>query len=463
MKKTFTILGVCSALYSYSQYGELINSSFENWSLDTAYVAPDNWSCSNADYGGVAQNTIDTTDAVDGSLSVYMETVQYGVDTIFGYVMLGLPGQNGPGNGIGYTAAVDSIVGYWKYQTMGNDSVTILTQQRISGTPAFFMKKLAGSQTTWKRFSFPLPLTTGQDSIMVAFASGNAMANFSVPGTWMMVDKVQLKSGNTYATNLPNYSFENWSPATAENPDNWDSFNANTAALGYPTITKSTFAHTGSFAAQISTLSIPQFNDTVRGVLTKGPVMNVLNGLGGISYGANPTSFDGFYQYNPSGVDTARFNIVFYNNQAVVGGTYFEVTNNVSSYTSFNQSLLLSATPDSLALVIFSGNNPGSTLLVDDINLSGGNVSVTEQDIQNFKIYPTVTSSTTTISFDSQTQSDVEIFIYDLNGKLMGSKHFGATVGTNTVTYDLTELSTGSYIVKTSGISTNYSGIVTKK
>lgn len=463
MKKTFTILGVFSMLSAYSQYGELINSSFESWSIDTAYTSPDNWSCSNADYGGIIQNTIDTSDAIDGTQAIYMETVQFNQDTMFGYVMLGLPGQNGPGDGIDYTAAVDSIVGYWKYQTMGNDSVTVLTQQKIGGVPAFMMKKVTGSQTTWQRFSFPLPLTTGQDSIMVAFASGNAMANFSVPGSWMMVDKVQLKSGNSYATNLPNYSFENWTPATAENPDDWDSFNANTAALGYPTLTKTTNAHTGSFAAQLSTVFVPQFYDTVQGVLTKGPVMNVLNGMGGISYGANPTSFDGFYQYTPSGIDTARFNILFYNNQSIVGGTYFEVTSTVTSYTAFNQSLVLSTTPDSLAVAIFAGRNPGSTLLLDDINLSGGNVSVTEQNIQNFSIYPTVTNSTVTIRFDSQSQSDIDLFVYDMNGKLIGSKHFGATVGNNIITYDFTELPVGNYIIKTSGKLTNYSGIVTKK
>lgn len=463
MKKIISLLGLATTLNSFAQYGELENSSFENWTSDTSFLKLDQWSSSIEQNGGIGNNVVESSDAVDGNKSVYMETVQINQDTLFGYIMLGLLGQNGPGDGIDYTNDVDSIVGYWKYETMGDDSVTIITQQKNSGTPAFFLDKISGSQTTWQRFSYPLPVTSGQDSLMVAFASGNALNDYSVPGSWLMVDKVQLKSSNTYATDLPNYSFENWSPVIVENPDNWDSFNTVSTSVGHPSVTKSTSAYSGAYAAKLTNEFIPQYGDIIQGIITKGPIMNVLNGMGGISYGAEPTSFDGYYKYTPNGIDTARFNVVFYNNQSVVGGAYFEVNSTVSSYTAFSEMLVLSTTPDSMALAIFAGSNAGSTLYLDDINLSGGNVSITEQSIQDFYIYPTVTSSNITVKLISNTNQVSDVFVFSLEGKLMQSKQMTLTTGENTMEYNLSNLPTGSYIIKISAKDINYSGIVTKK
>ena len=464
MKKTITLsltLLVCNM--AFSQYGELENSSFENWSLDTSYQELDQWTTSNFETGGLVQNVTDSSDAIDGNKSVYMQTTYFGQDTLVGYIMLGLPGQNGPGNGVSYTTPVDSIVGYWKYESMADDSITFFVQQKIAGVPVFLVKKFVGSQTGWQRFSFALPINTGQDSLTIAFAAGDAFNNYSVPGSWIMVDKVQLKSGSSYAPDIPNYSFENWIPITSENPNAWDSFNSATASLGVPTLSKTTDAYSGNYAAELTTKYVPMYDDTIMGIITKGPTLNVLSGMQGISYGATPANFEGYYKYSPVGNDTARFSVAFYSNNTMIGGTYFEVTSTSSAYVPFSEVLNLSTTPDSMAVAIMSGDRNGSSLIVDDINLSGGNVSVLEQDIKNVSIYPTVTNSFVTIEFDTKNSAMLPIQIYSVEGKLVYSSTNSMVHGDNKLTLDVSGLPKGNYILKIGELNHAYTSVITKQ
>ncbi len=452
MRKLFTLICLsATCIGANAQWGHIDNGDFEAWTTDTAFMDLDDWTNSNQEMGGLANNVTAETDAVDGSLSARMETILINNDTIFGYVMLGAPGNDGPGSGIPYTSAVDSVVGYWKYNAVGNDSITILGIQTTGSNQAFLFDVKAGSQTTWQRFAYPWPVTVGQDSLMIAFASGNAMAGYSEPGSWLMVDQVQLKSGASFATDVPNYSFENWTAQVSEDPDDWYSFNSQLSALGYNAVRKITDAQAGNYALELETVYVSEYNDTVDGWLTNGDIFHILNGGGGIAYGSEPTNFEGYYKYAPAGTDGGSINVMFYNNSALVGSVNYNITSAASSYTAINESITLAQQPDSLSIAIYSGENPGSILTIDELDLTGGNVGIENYDVEaaSVTLFPNPANENLNISYQMNNSSNVAIQIFNVEGKVIRTVNNNIQPeGLYNQTIDVSNLESGYYLIQ---------------
>src|SRR5436190_9998828 len=75
----------------------------------------------------------------------------------------------------------------------------------------------------------------------------------------------------------PNAGFENWNFDTCLNvfevPDNWDQLNCETNILSILTCLKTTDAHSGNFAAKLTTKIV--FTDTANGIITTGHLITV--------------------------------------------------------------------------------------------------------------------------------------------------------------------------------------------
>jgi hypothetical protein len=173
---------------------------------------------------------------------------------------------------------------------------------------------------------------------------------------------------------LPNAGFEQWLDVEVEEPDGWSSFNPFTVVFGLLAVEPSTEAYEGSYAARITT--IEAFGETLPGVLTNGTIGG--GSAGGVPYSAEPALFTGAYKYTPAGADQGGIALMFLANGEPVC-THFEAfTESTAAWTSFSAPLEFTGTPDSLRITITSGYNGGSVLLVDALDLSGGNVGMAE-------------------------------------------------------------------------------------
>jgi len=201
---------------------------------------------------------------------------------------------------------------------------------------------------------------------------------------------------------IPNNNFENWArpngvveaPATWLTTDLILAFFNNIPANNYfdtGTVTKTTDAHGGSYAAQLNTLSIPTQSGAVLlpGVLvlgTKpGPATNTVVGLpnGGSPYAARPTQLQFYYKLSGPAADSAS--ALVYLTQTpkagapptIVGAGFSYLQPTTGGYAVLTLPIQYSSgvTPDSVHVQFSSGDaaniTAGTTLRVDDLALSG--------------------------------------------------------------------------------------------
>lgn len=418
MKKLLlTLCAFTISLGAFSQGGYLHNSGFENWTINTIYENPTSWGSSNYENGNPVIGATKTTDAQHLTYAAQVENVLVnGTDTAFSYVYLGEIGSGGPNRGIPYSSSVNRINGFYKGTIGTNDTAIVLVIKFMGGTMVSMdLGQIFTSQSSYTAFTFNLTAVP-QDSIFVGLISTNPFvsqshASFS---TVVKFDNISLSHSTLGAgAALPNNSFENWTPVQSETPDGWESFNNFTAVYGLEPITKSTDMNAGSFAAQIETIEF--FGDTIPGMLFYGELDNNMN-PSPIPYTASPVTLTGFYKYSPSNADQAAVSFEFYNSGMVVGGNQLILTP-AGSYTSFSVATNITSTPDSMLLVFYSGDNAGSILKVDDVQFTGGDLSVNDVFTFNYGMYPN--PATDQINISGNMNGVYQISITDLTGKLI--------------------------------------------
>lgn len=449
MKKRITLLAMLfmSLGIVVAQQGEIMNGDFEDWSTVTIYDYPDQWESSNTDeWRGVAA-VEKSTDASDGSFATKLVSVLTpdGNDTLIGYVFHGTTGSQGPDGGVAYTSTFDEVTFDYKASLSTGDTMFIFMIRFNAGSMVEMnaIPVVYTDQTSWTSKSINVS-STPQDELFFGFVFGDPEnGNGATPGSWVEVDNVKLKNGGTAVTDLPDHSFESWASQAYDGPDNWYSMNDILSGVGAENCNISTDAHTGTYAVELSTDTISLFGgDTIPGFISLGPI-NMMGGGGSpflpMAYDANPTNFSGAYKYTPSNGDQGIIYLEFYNNSTVVG-QHVEYLNATSGYQTFNATLTLSMTPDSVLLVAGSGDNPGSVLLLDNFSFSGGNVSVFENNELEIELFPNPASD----YFVMNIQEEYAYEIYSIDGKRVGN--VTGLQGWETV--DVNHLSSGKYIMK---------------
>ncbi|MFZ5554216.1 MAG: T9SS type A sorting domain-containing protein [Bacteroidota bacterium] len=444
MKKLFTLLSLFTISVSFAQ-NQLPNIGFENWTTTTIYENPDQWSSSNyAEYA--TANCQKSTDAQHLSYSALLQTTLVGTDTAFAYVYLGETDQNGPSAGIPYSTSVNQLKGYYKYNLASGDSAMALVIKFSGGSMVSIdMFPITGVQNSWTAFTYSIN-PAAQDSIFIAFISTNPFVypSYAVPGSYLMVDNISLAhSVNGPGPALPNFSFENWTPVSYTDPDGWESFNALLTPLGLNNVSSTSDAFAGSLAAQLQTIFIPQFGDTLPGNLYFGDIDQSGQPLA-VPFTGTPATLTGQYKYQPAGGDLGYAAMEFYQNGSIIGGNIFAFTTS-ATYSSFSITTNLSGTPDSAIVVFSSGNNPGSTLKLDNVQFNGGNTGVEEIVPLSFNVYPNPVSDYVFIEFaDGIKVMNVEIT--DMQGRVVLSQQ----VNSRKTELDVRSLSPGIYMVSLS-------------
>mgnify|MGYP006098809127 CR=1 FL=1 len=444
MTKLFlSLLAITITSMVFAQPGQISNGGFESWQNDTLYQDPTDWRSSNTDRFFGIPTVTRSNDAADGSYSALITPNKINQDTLAGNVYLGEIGPAGPQKGVPYTDNFEAITIYYKSDLQINDSLYVIMVRFYEGNIVDYQIKpfAFGLNNTWT----PTVIFVGntlQDSLFIGFSVGTPTSAYSPqPESWATIDNIQFISGGNFTSNLPNNSFENWTDKTTENPNDWYSLNYLLAGHGLENAVKTTDANTGNFALQMSTVTSPI--GTVPGFIGNGTIDFYNTNVAFLPqpYTAIPTDLTGAFKYTPSGIDTATIQLVFYENNVAIG---YHKENLISqpTYTNFSSSFSIFGNPDSLVFLIYSGDNIGSTLFLDDLSFSGGGVGLSElTDDLNVLLYPNPASNVLNIKLpEKETYS---IRINNLLGKTV--IQLNNYSGLNSISTDLLEK--GSYLV----------------
>ena len=202
---------------------------------------------------------------------------------------------------------------------------------------------------------------------------------------------------------IPNNGFETWAtnpPTPFESAEGW---------AGGPSITKSSNAHSGSFAMQLQTAVFTNPNngatDTISGnAFTGTPGMGPgMPGTPGFAFTARPDSLTGWYTFSPVGNDVNEIRVTLSRWDAItlqreeIANTVFSCNpSDFYSRFSFPSQYSSSNIPDTASIEIRSSNSPmeapilGSILLVDDLEFTSADqtgFSIVESS-SSFRYFP---------------------------------------------------------------------------
>lgn len=214
---------------------------------------------------------------------------------------------------------------------------------------------------------------------------------------------ILLFSSFTGFAQVPNGGFESW---TLNDPDSWVTTNA-LMLLGNPqSVFQSTDAHSGSSACEIRTV---QLTNKPPGVPLPDYIGSIFTGkqifttpIFGFPYTSKPKKLNFWYKFNAMNNDTAtvlayttRWNASLGKRDTLSYG-YSLMIDSVGVYTQQEVMLVMMDSinaPDSAVIVftasIFGAPHAGAKLIVDDVEFTGGNVGLTENEpVLDLAIYP---------------------------------------------------------------------------
>lgn len=389
MKCVFLLLISClSAGSFYAQNGQLLNRGFENWTNETAYEYPLGWgSASTIAFGG-NQAVFKSTDAHTGSASIELRAVERGDDNFYGLVYKGEANNSGPQGGIPYSSTFNKISFQYKADFATGDSLYVMVIRYNADTITEQTVYAVADATTsaWTEGVIDVSETLQEELFMgfLTFNPSNDAVNSA--DSWVRIDEVRLYNETTLLPLLPENGFEAWLPQSVENPDNWYTWNDYMAGTGVASAVKTTDARTGTYAIQLSTIYVPEYDDVIP---AKIALTDLWESTYAVPYVASPTLFSGSYKFTASAVgsDEAIIELVFYKNGEYIGGEGIDVVP-TTTYIDFSVPLILSDVPDSMNFNVFSGSNEGAVMVVDDLSISGGTVGVEQFEKSGLSLYP---------------------------------------------------------------------------
>lgn len=293
---------------------------------------------------------------------------------------------------------------------------------------------------------------------------------------------------STYKSNsqIINPGFEIWTNdaivPTAMNPNSgngtsgwWDFNYFNSSFLGSSPISVtrvSDTVHSGNYAARVQTRvytstswnyynswGIPfighAYDDTL-GILFNGNVnVNTQKYYPGTPFTQKITQFKFFYQYKPTGNDTAICRVLLVNQRVPIAGGVFKTNTPTGSsgwqQATINLTYINALTPDTIWVLMSSSSldkNPkaGSILWVDDVSVTlptGTNEAFAPE--QEIEIFPNPSNGVFTVQSQTLNSEDQFIEVYNL----LGSKiHTSPKSKLSAYTVDLSHQPKGVYFVK---------------
>jgi len=243
-------------------------------------------------------------------------------------------------------------------------------------------------------------------------------------------------------TQIPEGGFNNWIPNSTNiycEPagDWWTTLNS-LAALGGPvTVSQTTDAHTGEYAAQLETKLWGDF--LISGLLASGSfIMTEPYIQNGRPFTDTPSKFKVWYKYTPVNGDSAGVGAILtrYNTATGQKDTLAKavraITENVQTYTQFEidfDYMIPGINPDTIIIVFTSSGDGGnflgevgSTLILDDVSLEYPS-GLQESLLPEFTVqaFPSPAAKQVTFKFNTTQAKKLLCHIYSLDGRLIQS------------------------------------------
>ena len=457
MKKIYAlaIMGLLLCSRGYSQ--SISNSGFENWTQQTLYENPDNYTSSNGwIYMSLGSGNVKkVTDSYDGAFAAKLETVLAGTDTMQGMLLIGTPGNQTINGGIPYSGIPDSISGYVKHNIQAGDTANFFVLFKNNGVIIGMAATIfTGLQSNYTRLSIPVSLPYAPDTIAIVISSSR-MDPPQLPGSTLTIDSISFLGTSQV---FPNGSFENWTSLTLEEPDDWATINFGSLQPGLYSATKSTDSYAGTYSLKLETVQTI-WGDTL-GYVTNGYIGP--NGpAGGMQVLTNPMKVSGYYKYFPVGADTALGGAFTYINSGMIDSVIVKLPAQ-SNYTYFEVTLNYNAWPhiDTLNIAFSSSNMAdsayiglGSVLYVDNLNVVYYPAGINDQgNLQQYSVFPNPFSDAAMITFQNNRGESYDIVLYDVLGRVMMKEE---NIHSNNILIHKNNLAAGIYQYRVSFSKTN--------
>ncbi|NND94288.1 MAG: T9SS type A sorting domain-containing protein [Flavobacteriales bacterium] len=407
------------ALFFSSQMGaqNITNGGFENWEVAEEFDSPVDWSNTDLEAGFFTSAISLSSDAVDGQNSVRLETIDETDDGIFGFVLAGEFGDDGPEGGFPFTGEVEGLRGHFKWDVQPGDSANIIMVAFNGGEMVeMAVEKLVGSEDMWTEIDMTFQSGAVEvDEVLVAVASSNALEDEYVEGSWVMVDDLTMMNGDTEIGGVPNGSFEEWEQFSYEEPVDWNT----TAFIGISLVEQVSDAHSGDHAVMLENMYLEEYDEYAEAYLINGEFTED-GPVGGQDYTLRPEVINGYFKYNPQGTDTGFVHVQFWNESNLIGMAVVELFE-TSEYTMFSEEIMFfgNETPTHFTLVATPGNETGSVLYLDDLEFGGVTGLEEPQELEGIvmKVRPNPTRGDLTL-YVSADLKITEILMYNAYGRV---------------------------------------------
>ena len=251
----------------------------------------------------------------------------------------------------------------------------------------------------------------------------------------------------TLSQQLENSGFEQWENVGTgeEEPLSWSSTktsdNSSLNGLAPQVISRSTDAHTGTYAAKLVNKNVPFVNIVANGILTNGIVHTTTNPQDSYVYTdvnssdhsqpftSFPDSIVGWYKYSPQGNDVGNIQVLLHGNYgqlpvdvstSIIALAEFDFSAN-SNWTRFSTPFIYYPTINNPAYILCNISAGDSTqavanseLKIDDLELIYNTTKIPDESTNSIN----VTYLNDHLQF-SNIVNEINYAIYNLQGQLM--------------------------------------------
>lgn len=260
---------------------------------------------------------------------------------------------------------------------------------------------------------------------------------------------IMMMSVSSFAQMVPNGDFEQ--PISGGQLPNWQIINAGQSA---------STVNTANVTLNGVPTTIPCYGGQYFLVMQTSSTQQFVIRTNKFAFSNRPTSVRFQYIYFGSGTSTINMLFTRYNADSARIDTILNAFGNsgaVSNWTArtlnIPDNLYKSAeNPDTAQVLITSGSGSGAVLMIDDIKFSEFAAGVSNSFRafgSDVVIYPNPATGFASVSYELTAESDVQIGLYDIHGRLVQSvANATQTAGTYEAPVDLSNVAPGVYFVK---------------
>jgi len=421
MKKLLLILPSLLLFSNICKSQTIPYGDFETWN-STSYDEPDSsWLTTNP--STIASDGVITVTKVPGykGSAVHMQTgtIIPGLHSILAYIS--------NGNGMPYSQKPTGIKGYYRCHILGQDTGILAFEFKKNGTPFKIQSfPFTGNVTTFSPFSFSFSLPSQPDTLLIAAASSNIIkGNGMMSGSWLELDQLSF-TGPGVTQSIPGGSFDNWTTKSVDVPKGWHLGQNGSPNTGVSKSTDHSIAHyPGNYSVQLVTQP-----DSTSAEITTG-IFNTNTGkLGGLPFTLIADTITGYYKYMTMGNDSGTMMVYLEKNDSFIGFQTHRFAP-VSKWAYFELPISAPIAPDIMNIDISSSyqlfpqspNTPGSTLLIDNLQLKSQPLKSAVPNLTHFEDYfvafPDPAKDILNFKFSHPISGPIQIKVFDITGRVL--------------------------------------------